>query len=172
MARKKKVIINENINRETAEEIFADYAKVDAQIVKINAELDIKIAKIREAKQDALAKLSERREEAFAKLEHYAITNPELFSKKKSLELSHGTIGYRTGTPKLKTFRGFTWAAVTSLIKEVAPQYLRTKEEPNKDAIIADRDKDGMKEIMDKMRVNVVQDETFYVQPKKEEVPA
>lgn len=83
--------------------------------------------------------------------------------------MAHGTIGFRTGTPKLKTLKGFTWASALNLVKEFLPDFIRKTEEVAKDRLLADRDVDGMNEKMAKCGIVVAQDETFYVEPKQEE---
>ena len=92
-----------------------------------------------------------------------------VFAKKKSLEMVHGTIGFRTGTPKLKTLKGFTWASAKNLVCEFLPAFIRTTEEIAKDKLLADRDVEGMTEKMAQCGIMVAQDETFYVEPKKED---
>ena len=92
----------------------------------------------------------------------------ELFTKRKSLETTHGTIGFRTSTPKLKTLKGFTWASVLNLLKEFLPDYVRTAEEPAKDKLLADREDEEVSALFPKVGIAVVQDETFFVEPKKE----
>lgn len=182
---KKKVI--QGVTREAADQAFADYAKADARINKINAEIELQLAKIREKHQSELTALAKEREQAFDVLHAFAIEKQsELFSKKKSLEMAHGTIGFRTGTPKLKTLKGLTWEAAKMLVKKFLPDYIRTSEEIAKDKFLADRDleevefidsgitKKNMKmtEAMAECGIMVVQDETFYVEPKKEEADA
>lgn len=168
-SRKKKVLIS-NVTNETMESAFADYARADARIQKIQATMDVEFTKIREKYQEELAALTEEKEQAFEVLQTYAVEQREvLFTKKKSLETIHGTIGFRTGTPKLKTLKGFTWPAVTNLLKEFLPLYVRTVDEPAKDKLLADRDSDNVAENLQKVGLAVVQDETFYVEPKKEE---
>jgi phage host-nuclease inhibitor protein Gam len=81
---------------------------------------------------------------------------------------SETTIGFRTGTPKLKTLKGFTWGAVTNLLKEFLPAYVRTSEEPAKDKLLADREDEVVSALFPKVGISVTQDETFYVEPKKE----
>ena len=182
MAKKReKKTVYTGITSEQMEQAFADYAKADARQQKITAEMDIQMAKIREKWQDELAKLAETKDNAFDILQAYAMENrEELFSKKKSLETTHGILGFRTGTPKLKTLKGFTWASVLNLLKEFLPGYVRTIEEPAKDKLLADRDTryyEGaddtvgvpMAEQMAKCGIMVTQDETFFVEPKKEE---
>ena len=167
MARQKKTIIT-GVSREVADEAFATYAKSDAQIQKINAEIELQCAKIREKYADKLAILGAEKDKAFDVLQSFATENQaELFTKKKSLDMAHGTIGFRTGTPKLKTLKGFTWEAVLSLLRLHCPDYIRTTEAVAKDRLLADREADGMSEKMKAVGICVVQDETFFVEPRK-----
>lgn len=181
MARQKKTIIT-GVTREAADEAFATYAKNDAQIQKINAEIELQCAKIREKYADRLSSLGTERDAAFDVLQSFATENQaELFTKKRSLDMAHGVIGFRTGTPKLKTLKGFTWASALQLVKEFLPGYIRTTEEIAKDKLLSDRDitietspMEGetvqvpMTRAVARCGLSVVQDETFYVEPKKE----
>ncbi len=182
MAKRQKKTIISGVSKEAAEEAFATYAKADAERAKITAEIELKCAQIREKHQDRLSQLQATQDEAFDTLQAYATENqPELFSKKKSLEMVHGTIGFRTGTPKLKTLKGFTWASALQLVKEFLPGFVRTAEEIAKDRLLSERDSDVIKpgdplgpgvplrEVMAKCGITVVQEETFFVEPKKEE---
>ena len=172
MAKKReKKTVYSGITSEQMEQAFADYAKADARQQKITAEMDIQMAKIREKWQDELTKLAETKETSFDILQAYALENrDELFSKRKSLETTHGTLGFRTGTPTLKTRKGFTWASVLEMLKEFLPNYVRTKEEPAKDKLLADREDEEVAALFPKVGVTVVQEETFFVEPKKEDL--
>ena len=182
--RKKKVIIT-GVSREAADEAFATYAKSDAQVQKINADIELQCAKVREKYADKLATLTAERDNAFDTLQSFATENQaELFSKKKSLDMAHGTIGFRTGIPKLKTLKGFTWASALNLVKSFLPSYIRQTEEIAKDKLLADREVEvqlgggdpenrgyrPLREQMTACGIQVVQDEAFYVEPKKEEM--
>ena len=95
--------------------------------------------------------------------------------------MTHGVIGFRTGTPKLKLLKGFTWASALQLVKKFLPGYVRQTEEVAKDKLLADRELSEvsfgdavktlkpMKEAMDDCGIQVVQDETFFVEPKSED---
>lgn len=170
MARQKKTIIS-GVSRDQADAAFAQYAKASAQSEKIQAEIELQCAKIREKYASQLAQLDEEKTLAFDTLSAFAQENKgDLFTKKKSLDMAHGTIGFRTGTPKLKTLKGFTWASALNLVAEFLPDYIRKIEEIAKDKMLADRDEEGMDEKMAKCGIQVAQDETFYVEPKKEEI--
>ena len=178
--RQKKTVIS-GVTRDAAEDALAAYAKADASINKINAEIELQCAKIREKWQDRLTALTVERGEAFDVLQSFGIEHQhDLFSKRKSIEMVHGLIGFRTGTPKLKTLKNFTWASALELAKRVLPAYVRTKDELAKDRLLADRDVEEvrveigegeivpMAEAMRGCGLVVVQDETFFVEPKSE----
>lgn len=179
--RKKKRVIS-GVTREAADTAFASFAKADAGINKIQADIELQCAKIREKWQDKLTLLRTERDTAFETLQAFATENhAELFAKKKSLEMAHGVIGFRTGTPKLKLLKGFTWASVEKLVKVFLPDYVREKTEVAKDRLLADRNLEDvgvtdslvivempMIDAMAKCGLQVVQDETFFVEPKSE----
>jgi len=185
MAKREKKVIITGVTREAADDAFAVYAKADASVQKIKAEIELKCAQIREKFQDKLAALEAEKETAFDTLQSFATENQvELFSKKKSFDMTHGVIGFRTGTPKLKTLKGFTWASVLTLVKEFLPSYVRMSEEVAKDKLLADREletvpvlhgegdnvTEPMTSAMARCGIQVVQEETFFVEPKKEEI--
>ena len=168
MARTKKTVVS-GISREQAEQAFADFAAADAKVQNLTSKMDLEMTRIREKYADQLAELSATKEKNFDIMQAYAVENKEeLFSRKKSLESTHGVFGFRTGTPKLKNLKGFTWSAVTNLCKELLPQYIRTSEELAKDRLLADRENPDVVSYFPKIGVQVVQEETFYVEPKKE----
>ena len=182
MAKRVKKTVVTGISAVEAEEAFAAYAKADAQQSKITAEIELGCAKLREKHQEKLNTLQAEKDAAFDKLQSYAMENQaELFAKKKSLEMVHGTIGFRTGTPKLKTLKGFTWASALQLVKEFLPGYVRSTEEIAKDRLLSERDADvvnpgdplgpgkPLREVLVRCGISVVQDESFFVEPKKED---
>lgn len=168
MVRQKKTIIA-GITREQMEDAFGRYASADAEMQSINASMDKQFVAIREEHADRLAELEQQKAEAFERMQVYATENrEELFSKRKSMETTHGTLGFRTGTPKLKTKKGFTWAAVLELLKKFGKDYVRTVEEPAKDKLLANREDEDCRKVMEECGIVVAQDETFFVEPKKE----
>lgn len=168
MARIKKTIIT-GVTREQMEEAFGQYALADAEVQSITASMDQQFVAIREQHADRLAVLEEQKSKALEVMQVFATENrEELFSKRKSMETAHGVIGFRTGTPKLKTKKGFTWAAVLELLRKFGRDYIRATEEIAKDKLLADRDSDECQQLMADCGIIVAQDETFYVEPKKE----
>jgi len=167
---REKKTVHTAVSVEKMEMAFADFAKADAKLQKINATMDVEMTRIREKYADDITALNEKKELAFDIMQAFALENKdELFVKKKSMDTVHGILGFRTGTPKLKTLKGFTWPSVTNLLKEFMPSYVRISEEPAKDKLLADRDDEEVSSLFSKVGIAVIQDETFYVEPKKEE---
>ena len=168
MARKKKTIIS-GISRDEMEEAMHSYAIADAQQRALTAEMDGRLSAIREEYSQRLADLDTEKDEAFEKLQAFATENrDEHFSKRKSMETTHGTIGFRTGNPQLRPGKGMTWAGILELLKLKGQNYIRTTEEVAKDKLLAERELDECQLVMEACHISVVQKETFYVEPKTE----
>ena len=115
MARTKKMVVT-GVTREQAEQAFAEFAAADAKVQNLTSKMDGEMTRIREKYAEQLAALNAAKDKSFEVLQAFAVENrDELFCKKKSVESAHGVFGFRTGTPKLKNLKDFTWAAVTNL---------------------------------------------------------
>ena len=168
MARKKKVIIS-GITRDEMEEAMHSYAVADAKQRALMAEMDGKLSEIRELYSVQLQDLDMEKDEAFEKLQAFATEKrDEYFSKRKSMETTHGTLGFRIGNPQLKPAKGMTWAAILELLKIKGKNYIRTVEDIAKDKLLAERETDECQLVMSACHITVIQKETFYVEPKTE----
>lgn len=165
---KKKVIVN--VTREMAEDAMGAFSDAANSLAKISAEMDAKINAIRDKYQDKITDLNEQKDQQIEVLEVFANETAESWGKKKSFELLHGVIGFRTGTPKIKFDKGFNSKSVTAILADAFPEYVRTVTEMNKEKLIQDREADNFEQICKKAHVQVVQDETFYVESKSEEL--
>lgn len=170
MAKREKKPVMTVKTIEEAQAVMAEYATADAKLAKINATMDEQITAIRKKYADEIQDLSDTRDEKFNQLQFFAESNADMFDKKKSMEMAHGIIGFRTGTPKLKTRPKFTWGSVTELLKIHLPTYVRTVEEPAKDKLLADRDNADVNKHYQRCGFEVVQEESFYAELKKEGV--
>jgi phage host-nuclease inhibitor protein Gam len=168
MATRQKAVVISNVPRKDAENAFEAYNHHVSKLTEIEGKMNAEITTVKSRYETQVGQLQAERDRAFDILQVYAQEHPELFEKRKSVEWTHGVFGFRTGTPKLKTLKGFTWASVLTLVRQLKPSYIRNVEELNKDLMIADREK--LSDDMKKVGVEVVQDETFFVQPKLENV--
>jgi phage host-nuclease inhibitor protein Gam len=105
----------------------------------------------------------------FEACQRWAEANPSAFVPRKSLDLMHGVLGFRTGQPRLKLLSGTTWNRVLELLAlNRLTDFIRQKQEPDKERILAERET-LTDELLKRIGVKVVQDETFYIEPKREE---
>ena len=170
--RVKKTIIT-GVTSEQVEAALSEFSQADSRIQKITAEMELKITAIRDKHAEELAELQKKKDDSMEILQVFATENKEsLSSKTKSYQSAHGIFGFRTGTPKIKQLKGFTKESVLALVKAILPDYIRTAEEVAKDRLLADRDKEEVADNLSKCGMVVVQDETFYVEPKKEDQPS
>jgi len=169
MATRAKKILITTISHEEAEQAMGVFAQCNTQLKLIESRIEEEKQQIDNKFLGEIAKLKTTMEEQIEMLQVYGQKFKDNW-KGRSLELIHGKIGFRTGNPKLVKDRKFTWDAVTELLKKAFPAFVRTTYEINKEALIALRDQKEFEEIKDSCYVDVVQDETFYVEAKTEEL--
>lgn len=147
-----------------AERCVGEIAKLTIERDQALNEMDAKIQAIRVDYEDLLAGLTADLEAEMAMAQQWAEANPLEFSARKSIEMTHGTIGFRTGMPRLKTLKGMTWEKVLNRLRSAMPEFIRRKEEADKDRLLAERATLDLPAI----GLQVVQDETFFVEVKRE----
>jgi phage host-nuclease inhibitor protein Gam len=158
-------------SREALESLIGEIAAIKNRQRLLTAAMDEQIQSIRAHYEGDLAAQSESLEEKMEHARVWSEANPQEFGAGRSIQTVHGTLGWRMGGPSLRTLTGWTWDRVKeTLIAANAIGYIRVKEEVNKQNLLADRDSIGA----DKLReigVRVVQEESFFVEPKLTEIP-
>jgi phage host-nuclease inhibitor protein Gam len=168
MARRKKVQVIAPDKSELPA-IMKSYKDAESELKKIQAEKELKIAKIREQYTDREMQYDTVLSICTDKLEAYAVANRESeFSKKKSMELSHGSIGFRVGQWKVSQRLGFKVAQSLALLRDKAYRFVRQKEEIDKEAIINEREREEVMAIVRECGLELTQEETFYIKTKEE----
>ncbi len=158
----------EIITREEAERIVGEITLLTTARNRLAAEMDTGIAELRSRYETSLADLQVKIENRTGLVRNWALANPEEFGKRKSLSFLHGVIGFRTGTPKLKTLSGFTFAKVLEKLKSVpwGKTFIRIKEEIDKEALIAAHAEEALSFLNKReIGIRVDQEESFYIDP-------
>jgi phage host-nuclease inhibitor protein Gam len=168
---KKKVFTG--VTLEQAQEASRTYAVRQTMLASIEVKMNTEINKIKDKYSDQVTELKDSLDEPVAILEAFA--NEQKASwKKKSMELLHTVIGFRTGQPKVNKKAAFTWKAVLELLQQhKMKRFIRTIEEINKEEILAldaEKDQAVINQLKENAGVFVDQDESFYVELKKEDV--
>lgn len=146
------------------ERLVGEIADLTIQQRTVKNELDADVAAVKERYEGRLDAIGETLMAKTMTAKIWAEDNGPEFGKKKSIEFLAGVVGFRTGTPKLKTLSGWTWAKVLENIKRLGWGYVTFKESVDKEGIIANR---GDWEPKDFKRIGIecVQDEAFFVEP-------
>ena len=168
MRTKKKVTTL--INAEEVPEQVRKFATATSKIKNIESEIELEKQSIVKRYEARLQSLNDQRDESFENLQNYAEANPELFTKTKSLDFANGRIGFRKGTPKVDKVKKFTWDGIIEQLKALAPTFVRSKEEVNKELVIANRDDKEVMATLASAGISVTQEETFFVEAKEEDL--
>lgn len=168
MAKRTSKTVHVGISREEAEKAMAEYAAAEAKLQSINAKMEAEMNKIRAKYAEDVAALEHVKDEHFRVVEQYAVEHrTELFQGKKKVETVHGSYGFRAGIPKLKAASGFTWASVVERCREFLPDYVRATYEVAKSKLLADRNSEEVKAQFEKVGIEVVAEEKFFIETKK-----
>ncbi len=151
--------------REEMESLVGEITALKTREQKLTAEMNKRINDIRVDYDAALSGIAEEIDGKMALARDWAEAHPSEFGSGKSIDMTHGQVGWRTGNPTLKTLAGWTWDRVLERLRAGHwVKYLRIKQEPNKEALLADREAVALHEV----GCRVVQDEKFFVDPKIE----
>lgn len=133
------------------------------------ARRDQMIEEITRGQSEKISKLDNLCKSSLVSLKTWAQANRREFGTDRSLMLAGHRVGWRLGNHRTATKKGFTWAKVLVAIKDLGGEalaWLRIKEEVDKEAMIASRS--SQPELLAKIGVLIVQDETFGITPNRE----
>ena len=156
--------------RDAAEAVMNDLAQTANNKRKLVARRDHEVLALNAKYEPDLAACDADLKAKTEALNAWASSHPEEFPKgRKSIEFLSGTLGFRTGTPKLALLsRGWTWEKVNEAVGKLLPNFIRNRPEVDKAAIIGQRDELG--EFLPRVGVKVTQGETFFADPKLTDV--
>jgi phage host-nuclease inhibitor protein Gam len=150
------------------ETLVGRMAAVRNQERTVTAQMDELLTAIRRRYEPELLELTRQIETMHAAVQKWAETHPAQFAPRKSLELRHGTIGFRTGNPRLKTVGRRNWDTVLQALRDAdwGRTYIRVKEEVNKEQLIADVGSRALRaEDLLRVGAQVTREESFFVDP-------
>jgi phage host-nuclease inhibitor protein Gam len=155
-------------SRDDAEACLNDLANAVNNLRQAQAIRDARVLEINEHYAPAFALLDQSIREYTTALQLWAEANPSDFPKgRKSLVMTSGTIGFRTGTPKLSLLsRAWKWDSVLEALRRSARRFIRTKEEIDKDSIIKEHSVSAITAAdLSTWGLKVTQQESFFVEP-------
>jgi phage host-nuclease inhibitor protein Gam len=138
---------------------------------KIKADRDAAVKKIDEGCGPHLERIEAEIERDMKRCQTWAEDHPEEFAERKSIEFTHGVLGFRTGTPKLvMTKRAGGWKGALERVMQFLPSFIRDTPEIDKEALIAQRAEAEVQYGLKQCGLAVEQAEAFFVEPKITEV--
>jgi phage host-nuclease inhibitor protein Gam len=160
------------MNREGLENALGDYSKGMIQLTRKTLELDAKVNALRKQYEVELTELTEQSEAMFEDIQAWATLNQAEFETRKSLELIHGIIGFRTCPAAVKQVGGVKVEHTIDMMlaNPSYEAYLRTKTELDKDSILGayGLKKEGLLADLAAVGLKIEQKENFFVELKKE----
>jgi phage host-nuclease inhibitor protein Gam len=145
-------------NLDDVDEALAEIAGHKRVLGSIEASMNDEIDEIKRraaSEAEPIRQEIARMEDAVTR--YAAYHKPELFAKKKSLDLTFGVIGYRASS-KLRLLSKVTWEAVLQNLRDFdLREFIRVKEEPDKEAL-----KGLPPERLKELGCKVVQEDTFF----------
>lgn len=151
-----------------------------AQILALHQQIkqqEIKATRVAFAAQKLTSKISELRSRLLRyelAVQAWAEKNRQEMGEQKSLVMRHIVIAFKNARPAVKFLEGWTVAKVLEKLrqsKKLRELYIRTKEELNRQQILADARPEAGKLDPKTMRgfgIEVASEEFFYIEPKLE----
>ena len=184
MTRTKEIKTTITSDRE-ADQVLMQIAQLDHKKMEVESWATEQEQKIREQAKNMLLldkksgeTVDDKRTALEANLLAYVGENRERFQKKRSMELTHGTIGYRLGTPKVGVVGSITQKAIltTAALKDKLKRwgFIAVKESLDKKAILSayTEDKDKTLKKLREVSMEVTQDDEAWFEPRRTEIAA
>lgn len=153
------------------EALLAQVAASDAATRKVTAQMDAEITRIREKYAAVLDHERALREAAEEQIASWAELHKADFGDRRSMALTHGTIGWRLGNPSVKLRARVKADQALEQVKVRMPEYVRVAEELDKAAILSAYTGNALTDAaLEACGLRIAQTERFYVEPKSEEV--
>ena len=145
---------------EEADKVLQELCGIEAGLEAIDGEADAEIAAVKQAAAEEGRPLRERHKSLVKAMEAYArYFRGDLFSSRKSLERTFGSFGFRKAPDSISVSK----ETAALLEKFGLNQYIRTKIEPDKEAMLALDDAE-----LAKVGAARRQKEDFFVETKRE----
>lgn len=163
---KRKVLATSIEDLTALDEAAIEYRRLAAKVASTRLKIEKKIADIQAEFAAELNADIDAMADVFADIQSWAILNKEeRFSDAKSMQAAGATIGFRKSPPSIKQMRGVKADHSIERLRGLAgDKYVRTIEEINKEALLADQKELGAT-FFTKAGLVVDQDEKFFVDP-------
>lgn len=150
--------------------MLCDLSINDAKLVLANAILTERLTVAREKITDRIAAINKTIHDQRVALEAWALAGG-VCGEKRSVDMLHGTVGFRLGPQGLALKARETWEDVLARLKGKFKKYVRVKSEVDRRALLKDvlADKKPISTAeLSKLGLKLEQTESFFVNFKKQ----
>lgn len=163
--RKKTTALPVPKTTEEAEQLLADIGRAQRQVSTIGNRMNDRLLKIKQEFEEGAKPLNEEIEQKFAALHAWAESNKEtlLKGKAKTAKLATGELSWRTTPASVSLSK--VEVVLIALKQRGLTQFIRSKDEVNKDAILADPEK-----VKDIKGIKITKKEEFVAKPYESEI--
>lgn len=162
-------------SREDLEKCMGEFARARLALEGAKLEKEARLKEAREGFEAVEPALKAAVEAPFKQLELWARMHPEAFDGRKSLELVHGTIGFRTGQPRVVLPRGCDEEALCAALRDGGlGRFVRMVPVLDREEVIraarSDAPEDGAwpERLSREFGVRVSQAERFYAEERRD----
>lgn len=161
----------DTLTRPDIENLIGDVVCLHLRLEARRSEMEREISEVRNRHTSDIDTLERELADKRARVHLWAEDNREIFRGKKSIECHHGTIGFRSGPPKLEKIKpDASWDLIADKLRRMTwgAAYIRSPKpqpEVNKEALLADRHKLDAEKLK-KAGLRIAQDERFYIAPR------
>jgi phage host-nuclease inhibitor protein Gam len=140
-------------------------ATLNGQLDNVNSHAKLDAIALSNKYADKIKELESQIAVAEATVKQYVNDNRDkVMNGKKSTKFGLGTIGFRTGKPKVSLLPEMDWSAVIQKAKKLLPTYVREEWALQKDKILSDfANRPDAKEALEPIGLEIIQDETFFI---------
>lgn len=146
---------------------LAAHLKAHNAHAKLAAQMSEAVDKAKARFLEKLTTLEQEKTDTLSVAQRYCEAHEaELFPEKRSADTPYGTVGFRATPPSLALCDGKTWDEVLAGLKKRLPDYVITREEVDKRALLKDRAEKPVASRLEGLGLAVQQSENFYFKPK------
>lgn len=162
---KKRITTPATISRTEAEHILAEIRTLKLSESKIQADREAAVAEIDRRVNPELSNIKDGVNARVKILQRWALDNKDLFDGKRTLDMQHGQLGWRTNPPSVKTVSKLDDQDQLDLVElHLGTDFLRNHWEIAKDVILSHKD-ELTPDQLTKANLVIAQAETFFVSP-------
>jgi phage host-nuclease inhibitor protein Gam len=156
------------VSLEDAQQASRMYAEAKARLNKVEVKMNTDITKVKAKYSQEITDAQTEMQDAEKKLQQYA--TEQKTEERKRFDLLHCIVGWRLNPPKVEKAEGSTWETITKAAQKFFPKIIRTEASLDKKAIVALSKEKEWTKVKEKLGIDVIQEEAFFITAKTEQL--